>query len=149
MTSAQIAQPVDFPQPIRLHWAFVLILGALTAGLFGAAWLIVQANWVRKVRGGWLAEGLAISNACVSLVVLLAGRMHTQAGLAWAQSDYADGLVFAFWVAAVYTLRAELVAEPIGLFLGWFAPFFFGPVYFQYHLQEFGKSEEAGRPLGL
>ena len=52
------------PTPPRMHWAVLIILCALTGGLFGAIWLIVQANWTRQMRGRGVALSFAITN-CV------------------------------------------------------------------------------------
>src|SRR5512140_1512806 len=38
------------PQPSNLHWAWVVVLGIVTIGIFWAIWLVVEAVWVRKVR---------------------------------------------------------------------------------------------------
>ncbi len=150
MMSVPLVEHAELPQPIRIHWAFVLIFSALTAGLFSAVWLIVQADWARRVRRkGWLTEGLTIAYAVVTLVVLIAALLPSQVSVTWMQSDYMDGVAIAFWVAAVYTLRSDLKSEPIGLPLGTVMPFFFGSTYFQYHLQEFGGSSSSGRPMGL
>ena len=45
------APPVyrGFPAPPRLHWAIVFALSFVTIGIFGMIWMVVQANWVRKV----------------------------------------------------------------------------------------------------
>jgi len=45
------APPVfrGFPAPPRLHWGIVFGLSVITLGIFGMIWMVVQANWVRKV----------------------------------------------------------------------------------------------------
>jgi len=148
VTTPSVLEPQAIPQPLRLHWGFVLVLSALTLGLFGGVWLVVQAHWMRKIRGGWFAEGFAIGYAALTLIAL-SSRLSPSSAAAWVQSDYWGEIGFAFWIAAVYTLRHELMAEPIGLFLGRFVPVLFGPVYFQYHLQEYGGTSRSGKPLGL
>jgi len=70
-------------------------------------------------------------------------RRHGELG------DYQSTLYWVLWIVSVYVLRRELEGEPIGLSLGWFMPFFVGPVYFQYRIADLGMGREAGRPLGL
>ncbi len=132
--------------PPQLHWAWVLVLSFLTNGLFGAVWLVVQAWWARRLRGGRTALFLAV--LCTALVGSECVRgwlLHTGVF----DGGHLEELTFAVWLAAVYTLRGELVSEPIGLQLGYVGPLFFGAAYLQYYLGSAGSNAASGRPLGL
>jgi hypothetical protein len=135
--------------PPRLHWGRVLLLSFLTLGAFGALWLAVQALWVRRVSGRWI--GLALATPFAVIASCLAGADLASKGflLSLQQGSFDSGWYFLLWVAAVYTVRWELSQDPIGFQLGWFMPFFFGPLYFQYRLSDWGMGRESGRPLGL
>ena len=41
---------VNTPVPVDFHWALVLLITIITCGLFGWAWLFVEAVYVRKLR---------------------------------------------------------------------------------------------------
>jgi len=131
--------------PPRLDWKWVLFFGFLTVGVFSAFWLVVQADWVRRVRGGRLALVLAIVCFASQVIAVVEWLVHQHGEL----GDYQSTMYWVLWIATVYVVRRELEGEPIGLSLGWFMPFFFGPVYFQYRIADLGMGREAGRPLGL
>ncbi|SEG56821.1 hypothetical protein SAMN05421819_3596 [Bryocella elongata] len=152
------------PNPPRLHWGWVLALHLLTRGLFGAVWLLVQANWVRKVRGSSKAFVWSIVNLAVWPVVIFAGAvigvattlLHVDPTESSAMLATFGVLVFLavliLNLGTIFTLRSELEELPVGLSLGAIMTFFFGPIYFQYHLHTFSFDQvntTPGYSLGL
>jgi|HubBroStandDraft_1064217.scaffolds.fasta_scaffold48618_2 hypothetical protein len=146
------------PRPPRLHWGWVLALQFVTRGLFEWGWLIVQANWVRRVRGKSRAFPFAIALACLlPLLILYVVFMAVLMRLLGAEFQTGVAFMVGLWVISfvvlrlvtVYTLRAELQEEPIGIPLGGVMTFFFGTVYFQYHLRDWDGSLEPNGVLGL
>ena len=121
-----------------------MLLNVVTFNLASAAFLVIEANWVRKVRERRVALWLASAHATVTLIVIF-GFSHKQET---ALSSAASTLMFVLWIATVYWLRYELTQEPIGIPLGWVMPLFFGPVYFQYHIADYGYHLGTGL-LGL
>lgn len=151
------------PDPPRLHWGWVLALNIITRGLFGAVWFVVQANWVRKVRGRSTAFVWSIIHICIFPAIFF---MAILTGLAIALMHQQDAgppligglMVFCFlsimvlYTVTAFMLRSELQAEPIGIPLSGVMTFFFGPIYFQYHLRDFTwdmSNPVVGSPLGL
>jgi len=146
------------PRPPRLHWGWVLALQIVTRGFFELAWLIVQANWVRKVRGRSRALPFSIALACLLplmlFYVLFMGVLMRLIG-----TEFQNGVAIAvgLWVISfvvlrlvtVFTLRSELEEEPIAIPLGGAMTFFFGTIYFQYHLRDWDGSLEPNGVLGL
>lgn len=136
------------PMPPRLHWGWVLALSLLTRGFFGEIWLVVQANWIRRMTGRSEARTWAILNLCaIPLLVLVAivfGVMLGYQGFAlsgdqrpWRALQALVGLsIFAVHVITVFKMRAELEGSPIGIPLGGVMTFFFGALYFQYFLRD-------------
>jgi hypothetical protein len=145
------------PSPPRLHWGWVLALNALTFSLFSMVWLVVQANWVRKVRGRSTAFPLSIVHASILPIFLCVGFVGGM--LDW--SDSALNMLttvvrlalFVLWIATVFTLCDELTNSPIEIPLGGVMTFFFGPIYFQFHLHDYelgdGGGPAANRIVGL
>ena len=139
------------PDPPRLHWGWVLVLSLVTFGIFGMVWLIVQANWVRKVRGRSRTLPWAIAYASILpalflfaiLMGVLGAMLHLQDVQATIASvaQLARIAMFLFWILTVYMLGNELNAEPIGIPLNNVLIFFLGPVYFQYHLSDYVMSD--------
>jgi hypothetical protein len=146
------------PRPPRLHWGWVLALQLLTRGFFELAWLIVQANWVRRVRGKSRAFPFSIALACLlPLMILYVVFMAALMRLLGASFETWAGIIVGLWVISfvvlrlvtVFTLRSELQEEPIGIPLGGGMTFFFGTIYFQYHLRDWDGSLEPNGVLGL
>jgi preprotein translocase subunit SecY len=139
------------PNPPRLHWGWVLVLSLVTFGVFGTAWLIVQANWVRKVRGRSRTLPWAIIYASILpalfLFAIVMGVLGALLHLPNVQATVASVAllariaIFLFWILTIYMLGNELNAEPIGIPLNNVLIFFFGPVYFQFHLYDYEVSD--------
>jgi preprotein translocase subunit SecY len=135
------------PDPPHLHWGIVFALSVVTFGVFGSVWLIVQANWVRKVYGRSKALPWAIVYASVIPLFFLFAftlgivgvLLHLQNAQAIVASIglYVRIVLLVLWIIATFTLSGELSTEPIGIPLSGFMTFFFGPVYFQYHLYDY------------
>lgn len=146
------------PRPPRLHWGWVLALQLVTRGFFELGWLIVQANWVRRVQGKSRAFPLSIALASLlPLMILYIVFMAVVMRLLGDEFQTGAAIMTGLWVIAfivlrlltVFTLRAELQEEPIGIPLGGAMTFFFGTIYFQYHLRDWDGSLEPNGTLGL
>jgi fatty acid desaturase len=141
------------PNPPRLHWALLLVLSAVTLGIFGQAWMIVQSVWVSKVYGRSKALPWAITYTAVLpaffLLMIALGVCGALMHLANVQQIAAIMLLFVriilfiLYVTTCFTLRGELSDYPISIPLSGFMTFFFGPIYFQYHLYDYEVSDEV------
>lgn len=135
------------PNPPRLHWGLVVVLTVITLGYFSSVWLIVQSNWVRKVLGRSKTLPWAIVYACILPGFFLfafgagiyGGVMHVANIVEIVEliTKFVQVAMFAMWLVTTFMLRSELEAEPIGIPLGGGMTFFFGPIYFQYHLFDY------------
>ncbi len=148
--------------PPRLHWGWVLALNVVTRGLFSLVWMLVQANWTRKVRGRGRAFWFAIAGVCflpVGFVAFLAlgftvALLHRE--LPNELIGVMTGVLvlgyLGVYFGTVYTLRFELESSPIEIPLGAVMTFFFGTIYFQYHLRDYNREDAAfasAHPVGL
>lgn len=154
-TTTAIATTVSV-RPPRLHWGWVLFLTVISAGFFGAIWMIQQSNWSRKVRGKSIAFPMSIMT-CALLPVcwgfvdthhpyIIIFNLGVPIG-GWTSSFGAilSLIAIPLRLANVFVLRNELTNEPILIELSWVMTFFFGPVYFQYHLRDYqGARPQAG-----
>ncbi len=156
-----------YPDPPALHWGLVLLFAVLTCGLFQIIWETVQSAWMRKVEPSTKAL-LLIAGVIVLLLLLgvTAGATGYSNGLA--HRDGGDGtgstgmsalsslINLAYLVLILawrFVMRASLekhfnTAEPIGLRLSGVMTFFFGGLYFQYHLTKIKHMKDAAR-MGL
>ena len=141
------------PNPPRVHWGLLLALSLITLGFFGSVWMIVQANWVRKVRGRSKALPWAIINASLLPAAVIAGFVvgvvgvmtHVQnlQSITTSLGLFVRIAAFVLWLVSDFTLSGELEADPINIPMSGAMVFFFGPIYFQYHLFDYQVPDEA------
>ena len=154
------APPVyrGFPAPPRLHWAIVFALSFVTIGIFGMIWMVVQANWVRKVTKNSKPFIWCLIYLLFLPLMAFAGGVggvmsSVTKGESAAQTFMAvvtivaqlGGLVL--YVCAAYTLKGALEAEPIDIPLGGIMTFFFAATYFQYHLYDYNVEGRVAEQL--
>ncbi len=158
-TTSANEKGVSIPPP-RLHWGWVLALSLCTAFLFYGAWLIVQSNWSRRARGKSVAFPMSIILCAAQLgsIFALPGYYHhTLLVFGFVIADTSSSLLAGCWVIAIllrianlFILRAELMNEPISMLLSGPMTFFFGPIYFQYHLRDYqGRPVKRVQGLGI
>jgi len=156
------------PSQMRLHWIVVLIITGIVnkflgGGIGSAIWMLLQARWVRSVTGANKAYNLSIASIAVFAVACVTGfftgfssttATTSNASTAWSIMTIIFACVViltlivgcVLYIMAEFALRAELQAAPFGIKLSGPMTFFFGPVYFQYHLQKWGLPGEVGGP---
>jgi len=132
----------DFPRPPNLHWGLVLLFGTLTCGLFSIVWDIVQASWMRKLEPASRALYIYIG-AAVLLVLIYAASVgaaftHTPAAPMASLFQLAYAVIL-IW--GRFSLRSSMEEhfngpDPMGLSLSGVMTFFFGGIYFQYHIND-------------
>ena len=147
------------PKPPGLHWGWVLALSIVTGGIFSSVWLLVQANWIRKMRQGksigfWLALANLLWLPLMFFLGIAVGIAGTTmpggaAGLGAMLSTAARTGAVVLYLAAVYVMRSEMEEGPIGIPLSGAVTLFFGVFYFQYHLRDYGEAYEPEIGLGL
>ena len=146
-----IPQPIDpriVPQPPRLHWGVILALQIITLGLFSLVWLVVQAFWVKRMTGSSKGFTWAIVNLCalpvlftfaLLLGVVVAATHHTAeaGGVTNALETWYRLIFIVLNLGTVFTLKSEMDSYPIAMSLSGVMTFFFGTIYFQYHLHDY------------
>jgi hypothetical protein len=122
--------------PPRMHWAWVLFFSLLT-GVFWYVWLFAQARWVQRVGGrsfayGWTIICIVLSSISllVDIVKLVAKHQLTASG------GYFEGILFGIYLVTIFALQDELEGAIPNLRLSGVMTFFFGPIYFQFHLRK-------------
>ena len=164
---AQLAAS-PYPDAPNLHWGLLLLIGFLF-NLFFIIWDFVQAAWLKKVAPAstalanyitaWVLMLLAVVVAIASGVSFATSQASNQSGnvtpgagvivaLLIAGLIYLGGLVM--YIVARFAERAALEQhfngpEPVGLKLSGVMTFFFGSLYFQYHLNRINALKQAAR----
>jgi hypothetical protein len=162
---AAAAMP-QFPVPPDLNWGLVLLFDFITCGIFNIAWNLIQALWIKKVQPETKALQwyiVILSIAVVSIFVTIsrfaflmhghgAGHHEAPSIVAVSYMLSAASLVMN-WIVYPFAMRDSLLkhfneSDPIGLELSGVMTFFFGSLYFQYHLNRINEMKRAYR-LGI
>lgn len=147
----------SYPDAPNLHWGLVLLFDVLTCSLFMWVWNLVVAAWLKRVQPN--ATSLyyylgAIALTIVQLAVTIPSSMHLAAiapGMHYSWNPVGSLIGVITWVVrliARFMQRAALEEhfngpEPVGLQLNPVMTFFFGGLYFQYHLNRINTIKQA------
>jgi GYF domain 2 len=136
-----------YPNPPNLAWGLVLLFSIFTCGLFLIAWDIVLAIWVRQVhpasRAVYYYGAVVFMYLAVIAFAFNAGMHHSK--------DPTAGLfnigITVLSIVARFSMKYSLEehfnsSDPIGLSLSGVMTFFFGSIYFQYHLNQIMKRKQ-------
>lgn len=150
-----------FPDPPNLHWAVLLLLEIFTLSLFRYVWNLVIAHWLKRVQPhskAYIYYWVAVAFMLLETGATSHSGMHFHPGMHpyWPNHVFHpwNGLIglsgFIVRLIARFFMRAELeehfnTAEPIGLSLGGVMTFFFGGLYFQYHLNRINERKRMAR----
>jgi hypothetical protein len=153
-----------YPDAPNLSWILVLLFDVLSCTLFRWVWNLILAAWLKRVQPSSKAilyYSAAVVLACCQFAVSHHTRVVFQPGVHWWVSYYMGHpvrnlLSIATWVVyliARFTMRAELeqhfnTVEPVGLSLSGVMTFFFGGLYFQYHINRINELKRMARYRG-
>jgi hypothetical protein len=153
--ASTFSEPVSvgavYPDPPNLHWALVLLFGLLTCGVFSLVWDIVQAAWLRRVepvsKAIYIYGAAAASLAALFVEGFVNAVNHTDApGFA----ALFQLLYSVLLLVGRFSFRSSMEnhfngPEPMGLSLSGVMTFFFGGIYFQYHINDIVRRKTADR----
>jgi hypothetical protein len=161
------ANAAVYPDAPNLAWGLVLLFGFFTCGLFMLIWNLVLSSWMKRVQPNSQAIFYyAVGAALGFLQIILSWHAqfnidHSQSGFQWMWSHYyghplVSLLGIGTWVVrliARFTMRSNLEQhfngpEPMGLSLSGVMTFFFGGIYFQYHLNRINELKRMARYRG-
>jgi hypothetical protein len=147
---------IAYPDPPNLHWGLVLLFAILTCGLFAFIWDLVQVLWMKRVEPQtkallyfvvlmvlWL---LNLGSTIGRTAVMMRGVTPQTSLLSICISLAVFVLVIVYRFAMRSSLEEHFNGpEPIGLRLGPVMTFFFGGLYFQYHLNRINEIKAVAR----
>jgi len=147
-TSGEISPAPDWdPAPPRLPWGFLVLFSIMTSGLSQVVWDLILAIWMRKVQ----PQSRAIYYYSIAAVLYLAAFANV---IGTRINDSEASSTTLFEVGAVlltlvgrFSMRGSLEdhfdqAGSMGLSLSGVMTFFFGSIYFQYHLNRIMRQKE-------
>ncbi|HEY4381304.1 MAG TPA: DUF4339 domain-containing protein [Acidobacteriaceae bacterium] len=159
------ATNVAYPDAPNLNWGLVLLFSFFTCGMFMIVWNLILSSWLKRVQPNSKAIFYYIA-AIVLLFCQIAVGTHTHVqafhpGIHWWMTYYTghplrNFLALTTWIVrliARFTMRANLEEhfngpEPVGLSLNGVMTFFFGGLYFTYHLNRINELKRIARYRG-
>jgi hypothetical protein len=155
---AAAAAPVEtVPLPPNLHWAvlLVIVIGGQFLGLlsllFNWVWVLILANWARRLSG--------TNKAMVLVAMYPAGFLAGLITFGFAAASHEDGLLFLggllilagliAYVVGIFKIREAMeeyynTKENIALTLSGVMTFFFSTIYLQYHINRIHRWKQTG-----
>ncbi len=156
----------SYPPPPNLHWGLVILFTCLSCYLFMPIWNLVITAWLKRVQ----PDSKALTYYIGAYGLMVADWVLSVATAVMLLRSAADGfnaatllrilVGLAIWglrLVARFMERQSLEdhyngPEPMGLRLSPVMVFFFGGVYFQYHLNRINALKQAaiyGAPRGF
>jgi GYF domain 2 len=140
----------DYPDPPNLHWGLVLLFGIISCGIFSLVWDLIQAAWMKKVAPQSRAIFYYIGGAGILVAIFFSSFAMS---LSHSKSPFTGLLNLAYYIILLvgrFSMRNSLEehynsVERMGLALSGVMTFFFGGIYFQYHLNEIVRRKNAVR----
>jgi hypothetical protein len=154
-----------YPDAPNLNWGLVLLFAFFTCTLFMWIWNLVLASWLKRVQPNSRAIFYyAAATVLLFIQIIVGSHMNVQTlqpGVHWWVGVYTahplrNLLGLCVWIVrliARYTMRSDLEQhfngpEPVGLSLSGVMTFFFGGLYFQYHLNRINELKRMARYRG-
>ena len=138
----------DVPSPPNLHWGLVLLFSVLTCGIFVPVWELVLAVWVKKYE----PESKTLLFYCGAIALLIAHFVLSATARGDGVQAAIGGLLNLVYAVVAIVARFNLKhwleqhynsTEQMGLQLSGVMTFFFGGIYFQYHVNDIVRRKQA------
>ena len=156
-SAALAASP--YPDAPNLHWGLVLLFGFLTCSLFMIVWNLVVAAWLKRVQPNATSMYFYLGYTALAVVQIFTSSALNVAIFTHPGTHVAPlhvipaGIGIIAWIiklVARFSQKESLEQhfngpEPVGLQLNGVMVFFFGGVYFQYHLNKINAIKQAAR----
>jgi hypothetical protein len=140
-TGGSVVEAQIFPDPPNLHWGLVLLFTVVTCGFFGIVWEIVQAAWMKKIEPQSRSIYYYSAGALALIGIMAVSFMH---GLNPSAPNFTGLMQFVYSILVIcgrFSFRSSMEdhfngPEPMALALSGVMTFFFGGIYFQYHIND-------------
>jgi hypothetical protein len=153
--------PALYDPPPNLNWVLLMVLSFFTCSLFAYVWSIVLSAWMNRVAPASKQLALGIGVVVLTLVTQIVNNHHNYTrhfdwnngwhGEVYHNNPIVSILQIALFVLVIYARfnmrnwmeRHYNTVEPIGLRLSGVMTFFFGGLYFQYHMNRINEMKRA------
>jgi GYF domain 2 len=155
-----------YPDAPNLHWGLYILFTFLTCTFFSKVMTVVQAAWLQRVQPSskaLLSYGAQYGILILTIAVRIMTHSIVQTDVTVNGSPFAAAMshqnpivsllnliYFIMIFVSRFIMRAALeehfnTVEPVGLQLNPVMTFFFGGIYFQYHLNRINAMKQAAR----
>jgi hypothetical protein len=140
----------DYPDPPNLHWGLVLLFGIISCGIFSLVWDLIQAAWMKKVAPLSRAVFYYIGGAGILVMIFFSSFAMSLSKSRRLSTGLLNLAYYIILLMGRFSIRYSLEehynsVQPMGLALSGVMTFFFGGIYFQYHLNEIVRRKNAVR----
>lgn len=130
--------------PPNLHWLLVLLITAITQGIFSLVWGLILANWARKMTGNNKPLVLIAMYPAGVIATVIAAALGFKGMLGVCM---VAGLIMYVW--GTFSIKEAMEEhynskEKIGLILSGPMTLFFSVIYLQYHVNRLHKWKDTG-----
>ena len=164
-----VTSAIAYQDAPNLHWGIYALLAWITCTLFSKVFTVVQAAWLRSVQPNskaLMSYGVqygililsmvvrAATHSIVNLTVTDPSSFHSVFSTYYAHQNPVVSLLNLLYFIMIFVSRFVMSAsleehfntvEPVGLRLNPVLTFFFGGIYFQYHLNRINAMKQAAR----
>jgi hypothetical protein len=139
-----------YPDPPNLHWALVLVFAILSCGVFSIIWDLVLAAWLKRVASQSKALFYFICAGALLVAIFVASFVTAYRHQAVGYTSLLQLLYYVAILVGRFSFRGAMEEhfngpEPMGLSLSGVMTFFFGGIYFQYHINDIIRRKHADR----
>jgi len=167
--SQPVTPAIAYQDAPNLHWGLYTLFAWITCTLFSKVFTVVQAAWLRSVQPNsraLMSYGVqygililsmvtrAATHSIANVVINNSVSAHDVFSTYYAHQNPVVSLLNLMYFIMIFVsrfiMRASLeehfnTVEPVGLQLNPVLTFFFGGIYFQYHLNRINAMKQAAR----
>ena len=145
-----ISMMAEFPDPPNLHWGLVLLFDCISCGLFSVVWNLVQAGWMKRIEPASRSIYYYAVAAAMIAAIVIASIVHQANPGAVNPTPIFQIAAWIFMLSGRFSFKSSMEdhfngPEPMGLSLSGVMVFFFGSIYFQYHINDIIRRKAADR----
>jgi hypothetical protein len=153
---------LEEPLPPGMSWVVVLAISLFTCGLFPMIWLLIQANWVRKIDAEsksflYLVSGfigLIVVYACAMGIIVLGAASESTSAITTALGSalsFGGFVLYALlYIFAVFQMKSAIEThfgeEGFPVSMNPILVFFFAPLIFQFEFGRFLEFKKGPAP---
>lgn len=138
----QLTSEIAYPDPPGLSWIVVLLLAVVSCGVFTLVWNIVISVWLRKVKPDAKALIFYVAGLVVAGIAFFFKLTGVEADMEFLLTPLFRLTECALLIIGAYYFKSDFEEHytkvtGVSFSMNPVMTFFFGSLYFQYHINDF------------